>query len=110
MASKRSAVSEFKEQVALCKWMDREQLFYFAVPNGSKRTERELEGLRAGVPDLVIILDGGRVLWLEMKRRKGGCLSPAQKVFHGKLEALGHDVFTCHGVKEAVAVLQEMVS
>lgn len=110
MGTRKSAASEFQEQMSFCKWMDRQGLFYFAVPNGGFRTveaanKAKLEGLKAGVPDLAIILEGGGMLWIEMKRRKGGTLSPVQKAFHEELEKRGHDVFTCKGVKEAVAIV-----
>jgi hypothetical protein len=53
------------------------QLEYFAVPNGGKRNLIEAarlkkQGVRRGVPDLVICLPGGRTLWWEVKTPKGG--------------------------------------
>lgn len=43
----------------------------------------------AGVPDRIILLPGGRVIFVELKRPKGGRLSPMQKWFAKKLIDLG---------------------
>lgn len=42
-----------------------------------------------GVPDRIVLLPGGRVFFIELKRPKGGKLSELQKWFGRKLEALG---------------------
>lgn len=42
-----------------------------------------------GVPDRIILLPGGRVLFVETKRPKGGVLSAMQKKWHEWLRALG---------------------
>ena len=59
---------------------------YFAVPNGfitnlgiKYINYMRAEGLVNGSPDLVILLGKGNVLFLEMKRIKGGVLSEHQK-------------------------------
>ena len=68
----RKYPSEAQEQEQLCKWLSAKNITYFAVPNGglrSKRTGAQLkkQGVKAGVPDLLIIdhptmvLDGQQV-------------------------------------------------
>ena len=47
----------------------------------------------SGVPDRIIVLPGGRVLFAETKRPKGGRLSPLQKWWLDKLTELGF--FAC---------------
>ena len=44
-----------------------------------------------GVPDRIILLPGGGVLFVETKRPKGGKLSPMQKWWERRLIALGMD-------------------
>lgn len=43
----------------------------------------------AGVPDRILLLPGGRVLFIETKRPKGGRLSVLQKWWRGQLTKLG---------------------
>lgn len=43
----------------------------------------------AGVPDRIILLPGGRVIFAELKRPKGGVLSARQKWWREKLRDLG---------------------
>lgn len=43
----------------------------------------------AGVPDRIVLLPGGRVIFVEMKRPKGGRLSRLQKWWAKKLIDLG---------------------
>jgi hypothetical protein len=65
-----------------------------AIPNGSQRTAsgrpaNAVAGLLPGMPDLVIVLPEGKVLWAEIKSEKGK-ISPAQLNVHGQLNSLGH--------------------
>lgn len=43
----------------------------------------------AGVPDRIVLLPNGRVVFVELKRPKGGELSSRQKWWHRKLRGLG---------------------
>ncbi len=106
--------SEHDEQVVVVRWLRKQGIFVYAVPNGGLRdaiTSKRLkdEGATSGIPDLQIVLDGGRVIWLEMKRRKGGSVSTTQKAIHEKLEGLGHTVIVAKGAKEAVDLLSSHV-
>ena len=68
----------------------------FAVPNGGSRHYREahnlrLQGVMAGVSDLVVVLPHGKVCFVELKNPNGtGRQSPAQSDFEAKVELLGH--------------------
>lgn len=44
-----------------------------------------------GFPDLLILLPNGRARLIEMKA-KDGKVEPAQKYWHDRLRAMGHDV------------------
>ena len=43
----------------------------------------------AGVPDRIVLLPGGRIIFVELKRPKGGVLSSRQKWWAKKLIDLG---------------------
>ena len=43
----------------------------------------------AGIPDRIVLLPGARVIFVELKRPKGGRLSPLQKIWAKKLIDLG---------------------
>ena len=46
---------------------------------------------KVGMPDRVVLLPGGKVIWVELKTR-GGHLEEIQKLQHKKLRDLGHTV------------------
>lgn len=50
----------------------------------------------AGVPDRLVILPGGRIIFVELKTETGA-LSPLQIETHNKLRSLGCDVRTLYG-------------
>ena len=43
----------------------------------------------SGVPDRLVLLPGGRIIFCELKRPKGGRLSALQKWWAGRLVAMG---------------------
>ena len=100
------------EHTEQAKLVGRIRAFYpdvivFAVPNGGKRDKREAvrlkaEGVLAGVPDLCIPEPRGawHGLWVEMKRREGGRVSPEQAGIHARLRARGYRVLIGHGVDD----------
>jgi hypothetical protein len=56
------------------------------------------EGVVPGVPDLCV---PAWRLWVEMKRAKGGRLSPDQVAMIAHLEGIGHTVIVGHGARLA---------
>lgn len=114
--------TEHEEQAAFFSWAQSEADYLgepglrllFAIPNGgfrSMKTARALhaEGVRAGVPDLFLpVARGGwNGCFIEMKRTKGGSVSPAQTAFHAELGLQGFKVLVCRGAQQAQeAVMQ----
>ena len=79
----------------------------FAIPNGEARSRTtgarlKAEGVSAGVPDLFI---PAWLVWIEMKRQRGGAVSPAQRDWHSYLKSLGHTVIVARGQEEAWRML-----
>jgi sporulation protein YlmC with PRC-barrel domain len=81
----------------------------FHPANGGKRNMREAVALKrmgvlAGVPDLVIITQEGRLAFLEVKDAKG-TLSAPQKAFGAALDAAGVPWAVVRSVDDARRVL-----
>ena len=53
-----------------------------------------------GVPDRILLLPGGRVQFVELKRPKGGKVDPLQTWWKRQLEGLGFIVWHIHTVEE----------
>ena len=45
----------------------------------------------SGVPDRIVLLPGGRIIFIETKRPRGGVVSKLQKYWHRKLRGLGFE-------------------
>ena len=106
-----SVTSEHDEQAGFVIWFRSRfpGVLILAVPNGGKRhpgTARKLkaEGVVPGVPDLFV---PEWSLWVEMKRAKGGRLSPDQRHVIAYLEGIGHSVIIGHGAEDASRQLIE---
>lgn len=89
------------------------RLLYFAVPNAAKRSfklakEMKRQGLRPGIPDLIVVLRDGPCLFWELKSGKGK-LSPAQEIVRDWLVLGGHRWAEIRSVDDAVTELRPWV-
>lgn len=66
-------------------------------------------GMR-GIPDRLVLLPGGIVLFFELKRPVGGSFEPLQERWHTKLRQLGFRVYVCNTKASVDAVLEESCS
>ena len=99
--------TEHEEQRELVRWFRQTWpgVRIFAIPNGGARSKAtagrlKAEGVSPGVPDLFIPAWG---LWVEMKRSKGGSLSPEQKDWIQYLESVNYRVLVGKGEADAKA-------
>lgn len=99
--------TEHEEQRELVRWFRQfyPDVLIFAIPNGGSRSKAsagrfKAEGVVPGIPDLFIPAKG---LWIEMKRVKGGALSPEQKAMMQYLESVGYRAIVCKGAEDAKA-------
>jgi len=104
--------SEHLEQVRLVSWFRRTfpDVKIFAVPNGGARSgvqgvKFKAEGVSAGVPDLCVPAWN---LWVEMKRAKGGTVSPDQRDWIAYLESIGHQVIIGRGFEDAKRQIEDV--
>lgn len=120
----KSLPTESQEQAAVVSWFDlqhpRLSPHLFAVPNGawlagSNRQRAALvnkmkkEGMRSGVPDLILALPRGGYhgLFIEMKRLKGGTISEPQKKYMETLNEHGYLAVVCRGSDSAIGEIKE---
>jgi hypothetical protein len=97
--------TEHEEQRELVRWFRQTWpgVRIFAIPNGGARSRAtagrlKAEGVSSGVPDLFIPAWG---LWVEMKRSKGGSLSPEQKDWIKYLESVNYWTIVGKGADDA---------
>jgi hypothetical protein len=103
--------SEDHEQMLFVQWFRRNYpgVLIYAIPNGGHRhiavaAKLKTTGAVKGIPDLHI---PAWRLWVEMKRRKGGTLSPEQKEMIAYLQGIGHEVIVGRGFDNAIAQILE---
>ena len=102
-------MTEHDEQAAFVEWLEWQGIPVFAIPNGSNKSKAaaakfKAEGLRAGVPDLMIPAPTEQYagLFVEMKDAKNGTLSKEQKEWLSLLTDMGYATAACWGVDEAI--------
>lgn len=106
--------SEHFEQRELVRWFRQTWpgVRIFAIPNGGARSKAtagrlKAEGVASGVPDLFV---PAWRLWIEMKRVKGGSLSPEQKDWIAYLESVGYCVIVGKGAESAKELIRAFSS
>ena len=104
-SQKDTIPTEHFEQREFVKWFRQtfRDVRIFAIANGGARSKAtagrlKAEGVASGVPDLFV--PAGR-LWIEMKRIKGGSLSPEQKDWIKYLESVGFCCIVGKGAEDA---------
>ena len=112
--SKAKSPPEDQEQLALVNWLRMKGIRFHHSPNGGHRHKAvagklKAQGVSAGFPDLIIfpqIGSGRPLLFIELKRRKGGTISGSQKEWIDYLSELfcqGYpmDAEVCRGFDDA---------
>lgn len=61
-----------------------------------------------GVPDRIVLLPGGRVIFVELKTEIGK-LSGLQKWYHRQLQDLGMDIRTLYSIEQVQAFVKEVM-
>lgn len=111
--------SEHAEQCLVIEWwarahktFDVPEFSLFAIPNGGARhpavaAKLKAEGVRRGVPDLMLAVPVGRFhgLYVEMKRSDGGRTTGHQDAFAVYLVQAGYEHHIASGFDEARAAI-----
>ena len=114
MRTKDLVATEAQEQKALFEWANLQVRRYpalellHAIPNGGSRNLIEAkhlkeQGVKAGIPDICLPVPSRHhtALYIELKRRKGGRVSEAQKKVMFKLKKYGNMAVVCYGWEQA---------
>ena len=107
--------SEHDEQCAVFNWAtQRTRIFpqlrlLYAIPNGGDRhaavgAKMRAEGVKPGIPDLLLpVARGGYFgLYIEMKRRTKGAVTPLQREWGEALTGEGYQYRLCKGADQAI--------
>lgn len=110
--------SESEEQKAIAKYLNFKNVFWFHPANEGKRSwakgrSMKAEGLLPGVPDIIILQSipkypNSRGAMIEMKRRKGGRISPEQQAFLSIASDHGWLTHVAYGADDALQFLQSI--
>jgi hypothetical protein len=102
---KKHESSEADHQYGFLIWFKNKfpDVLIYHCPNGEKRSIKtavrlKKMGVVAGIPDLFV---PSWMLYIELKREKGGVVSPAQKEIMSYLERVGYTCLVCHGATDA---------
>ncbi len=108
---------EYDEQKEVVNYLDKlisygSDIKYTAIPNStytkswSQKVKNKASGLRAGLPDMFLIINN-TPLFIEMKRSQGGTVSSEQKQWIEAIQKAGIDCYVCKGAGEAINVIKQ---
>lgn len=111
--------TELEEQAAVVQYLELlkaqgKVVVFSAVPNNlftrswGIKMKQVKEGVRKGVPDLIVVTKKN-ILFIEMKRTKGGVLGLEQKVWQEAIIATGGKAVVCKGAAVAIDHLNEII-
>jgi len=112
--------TEYEEQCAFVEWLEMKGLKFTAIPNSTwtkswaQKRKNWATGLRKGLPDLIVIVPRKigikNIVFVEMKRQKGGVVSPEQKEWLKELQECKEvEARVCKGAKEAIKFIEEII-
>ena len=108
-----ASTPEHRLQIAIKKWV-RECVVTPHVFLAFDRTRKTsmlqhiaeaARGIRAGMPDTVLLLPDGKSIWVELKWGKN-TTSDRQDELHREMGAIGHPVTVCRSVDEYACLLE----
>ena len=102
-------------QIQVAAFMDRiPGLLFWHTPNGGGRSKVEASilkamGVKAGVPDILVLLPNGKVGFIELKAGKG-VASPAQRQMMADLRARGCPCVEARSLEQVAETLNGWLS
>jgi hypothetical protein len=108
--------TEDTEQRIFVQWLRLQGLSHFRVPNEtytkswSQKNKNKALGVSPGVPDLFVLIPRVGLLAIEMKRQKGGVVSPTQREWLDRLNEIPSvETFICRGANEAINTVKKFL-
>ena len=110
--------SEARIQQEICIWLknnygtklNNPQCAIFSVPNEGKNAKEQASkiatGLMSGVSDLIVLLPGMRVLFVEVKDARG-TQKPKQKAFERIVTALGFPYYLVRSLEDFQKIIEK---
>ena len=116
--------TEYDEQCAFVDWMEIKGLRFTAIPNATyteswtQKAKNKRMGLRPGLPDLLVVVPaeksntgGAALLFVEMKRQKGGKVEDSQEAWLATLNQVKNvEGKICRGFDEATAFVGQFLA
>lgn len=106
---------EEEEQAVVVQWLEYKNVKFSSIPNSTwtpsikQKVRNKKQGLRPGLPDLLIIHDK-KMLFVEMKRRSGGILSPFQRDWIEKINTVPNcQAVVAKGASDAIEQIKNIL-
>lgn len=103
---------EYDEQKLVVKYLELKGAKFTAIPNSTytqswgQKSMNKAMGVRAGLPDLFIIIKK-QPFFIEMKKKKDGVISEEQKNWFEAIYEAGIMSYVCNGFEEAKKVIDK---
>lgn len=107
--------TEDAEQMTFVEWLELQHIPYWHTNNEmyskswKQKNRSKKMGTKSGIPDLFLCFNG-RLVGIEMKRTKGGVVSPTQRYWGTILAGAGVECFVCRGCDHAIETVTSLLS
>jgi len=113
--------TEYDECLVLVEWLDKQKnlgnvLLFSHIPNETyttswkQKAKNKNSGVRRGVPDYIIVMATGYILFVEMKRISGSTTAPEQKEWIKAINLCDNcEAKICKGSSEAIKFIEEFL-
>jgi len=104
--------SEYLEHLQVASWLRVKGWRFHHSPNETYTTSvkqkmmNKRKGVSPGFPDLLVLTPRSGLVFIELKRVKGGRVSEAQDDWIGALNVANYPARVCKGAKEAIEFLE----
>jgi hypothetical protein len=116
----RKIAPERQEQAAFVEWAMLQKIprdYLLSIPNEGERTISyammlKRNGLRKGVCDLLLAYPahGRHGLWLELKSRGRSTISPEQRLWINRMNAIGYVAVIAYGWEQAAKYVEDYLA